>query len=64
MDEKAGFIKPHEGTEKRKKQRGRRAEDAPDNIPEQETDHGFHTHADTYYDFMEKTSSWEASTKK
>lgn len=63
-DEKSVFQRLHEGIEKRVKQRGRRAEDLMGDRFEQTQDKVFDTHADTYYDYIDRTGLQKAMAAK
>jgi hypothetical protein len=63
VDETSVVKRCYDGSEKRVAQRGRRAEDAMEDTFEQEVE-AFETHADTYYDYVDRTGLMKAMAKK
>jgi hypothetical protein len=64
IDEKSVVKRRFGGDEKRVKQRGRRAADIMEDTFEQTQEEVFDTHADTYYDFVDRTGLFKAMAAK
>jgi hypothetical protein len=64
IDEKSVVKKCYGGGEKRLQQRGRRSADLMEDTFEQTQDPTFDTHADTYYDYVDRTGLMKAMANK
>jgi len=63
-DEKSVIKRCYGGSEKRVAQRGRRASDFTEDTIEQPEEEMFETHADTYYDYVDRTGLFKAMAAK
>lgn len=64
VDEKSVINRRYGGDEKRVKQRGRRAADIMEDTFEQTQDQVFDTHADTYYEYVDRTGLMKAMANR
>jgi hypothetical protein len=68
LDDKSVIKRLYRGTEQRVEQRGRREEDAPDDILadtfENYRGKAYETHSDTYYDYVDQTGSMQALAER